>query len=480
MQYWEPLTEAELDLLHQSACRILSELGMIIHNSKAVEILVAAGAEQVDEHVVRFPQELVEKSIKQAPTSFMIYDRRGGEYMIGGDNHFHLPGGTMTEILDFPSNTRRPATLEDVRQLTRIVDSLDAVHFGGVMVEGMDAPEGLGEVMSCAEVLKNTTKFVLACPVEVRAAETFVDMAKALTGTDDLSIRPTIGLLATIIPGYEMDFEASESLLLAASEGIPLVLMGGGIQGAQSPATMAGTMLMGVASKLGALCIAQSIRPGTPILMDWGQVKLDMRTAEIEEAGPEFPLAIGAGTQLSRKYGIPSYACPAADSKIGDLQAGLEVGQTFMAAILAGANITVNAGTVSKCSAASYEMLVLHNEILRNMGRIRQGMRINEETLAVSLQIEVGLRGNYLSRPETVNTIRNSDEFLHKDLLDATGVRSEYQDPMEKAGQRWRQILEDHEVAISEAERQAVDKVVENYTVGGVPVEESIKEGGVT
>ena len=48
MQYWEPLTEAELDLLHQSACRILSELGMIIHNSKAIEILVAAGAEQVD------------------------------------------------------------------------------------------------------------------------------------------------------------------------------------------------------------------------------------------------------------------------------------------------------------------------------------------------------------------------------------------------------------------------------------------------
>ena len=80
-----------------------------------------------------------------------------------------------------------------------------------------------------------------------------------------------------------------------------------------------------------------------------------------------------------------------------------------MAAMLAGINVTVNAGTVSKCSAASYELLVLHNEILRNMQRVRQGMRVDEETLAVSLQFEVGLRGDYLSRPETIHAIRGTD-----------------------------------------------------------------------
>ena len=461
MQYWEPLTEDELVQVHQSACQILAELGMIIRNARAIEVLVEAGAEQVDEFIVRIPQALVERSIEQTPSSFTVCDRRGGEYLIGEDNHFHLPGGTMTEILDYPSNTRRSATLQDVQQLTQIVDALDAVQFGSVMVEGMDAPAGMGEIMSCAEVLKNTTKFVLVCPAEARANKAVVEMAKALAGTDDLSSRPFIALLATIIPGYEMDFEAAETFMLAADEGLPLVVMGGGIQGAQSPATMAGTMLMKTASELGALCIAQSVRPGTPIIMDWGQVKLDMRTAEIEEAGPEFSLAIAAGAQLSRRYGIPSYACPGADSKIGDLQAGLEFGETFMAAILAGINITVNAGTVSKCSAASYELLVLHNEILRNMQRVRQGMRIDEETLAVSLQIEVGLRGDYLSRPETLHAIRGTDEFLHKDLFDATGIRMDYQDPMEKAQQRWQQILKEREVAISDEDKKAIDRVVE-------------------
>ena len=59
----------------------------------------------------------------------------------------------------------------------------------------------MGEILTSAEVLKNTSKFCLACPVEARATEAFVQMAKALAGISDLSQRPTIGLLATMLPG---------------------------------------------------------------------------------------------------------------------------------------------------------------------------------------------------------------------------------------------------------------------------------------
>lgn len=273
-------------------------------------------------------------------------------------------------------------------------------------------------------------------------------------------------MLATVVPGFEIDPEGARALLIAAREGVPIVLMGGSISGAQGPATMAGSLVMKLAGELAALCLVQTVRPGSPCLLNWGQTKLDMRTAEIEEAGPEYPLTIGVGAQLGRRYGIPSYSCPSADAKIADLQAGIEMGQCMHAALLAGIHVTVNAGTAAKCSAASYELLLLHNEMLRNMGRVRRGLTVTEETLAVEVQKEVGIRGEYLTHPHTLRFVRDPEEFLHKDLFDATGTRQPYADPCARAQARWQQILRDHRPDVSQEEERAIDAAAAQWLTG--------------
>jgi trimethylamine:corrinoid methyltransferase-like protein len=100
------------------------------------------------------------------------------------------------------------------------------------------------------------------------------------------------------------------------------------------------------------------------------------------------------------------------------------------------------------------------------MKRVRRGLVVTEETLAVELQLETGLRGDYLSHPHTLRAVRDGNEFLHKDLFDASGIRADYQDPLDGAQRRWRQILQDHRPAVSEAERQAVDRVVGSFPWG--------------
>ncbi|MBI3985803.1 MAG: trimethylamine methyltransferase family protein [Lentisphaerae bacterium] len=466
MQYWEAVGKEDIEQIHESACRMLEELGMRIRNPEVVAVLLDAGAKKVDDQTVRIPRELVEQSISRAPETFEVFDRRGGQLGIGGREHHHLIGGTMTEILEYPAWTRRPATLRDVRDLTRIVDALDSVDMAIPMVEGRDAPQGMGEILSCAEVLKNTTKFCWACPVEARANRAFVDMAKVLAGTPDLSSRPIVGLLSTMLPGYEIDVESSHVLLLAAREGLPVILMGGSIGGMQAPATMAGALVMKVAEELAGLCVVQTVRPGSPCLMDFGHIKLDMQTAEIEEAGPDFHLAIAVGAQLARRYGIPSYSCPSSDSKIADFQAGWEMAAGLETAMLAGTHVTVNAATASKCSAASYELLVLHNEMLRHMLRLRRGMVVNEETLAVELQKELGIRGEYLTHPHTLKHIRSSEEYLQKDLFDRSGIRALYEDPCIRAHARWNRILKEHVPGVPAAAQNAVDAVVARYAGG--------------
>jgi trimethylamine---corrinoid protein Co-methyltransferase len=366
--------------------------------------------------------------------------------------------------LDYPSLKRRPATMQDTRDLPRLVDALEFVDMAIPSVEGMDAPAGMGEVLSCAELLKNTSKFCWACPVAFKANLAFVEMAKAVAGDRDLSGRPIVGLLATMIPVYEIDAEASKMLLLAAREGLPVILMGGAISGMQGPATMAGCLVMQAAEELAGLCVVQTVRPGSPCLLNWGQIKLDMRTAEAQGADVEYSMAMAVGAQLARRYGIPSYGCPSSDSKIADLQAGFEMTQALLSAILFGIHVTVNAGAASHCSAFSYELLTLHNEMLRSINRLHRGMAVNSDTLALAVQEELGIRGDYLAHSHTLQYIRDPEEFLHKDLLDATGIRSPYEDPCVRAKARWQKILREHEVAVPASAKQAVDEVVKRFS----------------
>jgi trimethylamine--corrinoid protein Co-methyltransferase len=463
MQVWEPLRDDEITAVHEAACRMLDELGMRIREPRAVDILVGAGARRVDEQTVKIPRAVVERAIADVPPVFSVYDRRGNELVIGDESHHHMNLGTVTEMLDYPSLRRREATCQDLRHATVLIDALDSIDMAIPIVEPRDVAPGAGEIVSCAELLKHTSQFCFACPVEHRANEAFVSMGKALAGVDDLAPRPTIGLLASMVPGYEIDAEAAKALMIAAREGLPVILMGGGIMGAQSPATMAGTLVMGVAEQLAGLCLVQALRPGSPCLWSIGMLKLDMRIAEIEECGPEYLLSVGAGAQIARRYGIPSYATPGSDSKIADLQAGFEMAAGLQACLHAGVHVSVNAGAASKCSACSLELLVLHNEMLRSLLRVHRGMTVNPDTLAVEAMKEVGIRGDYLSTPDTIRWIRHSDEYLGKDLFDCAGIRSEYRDPCAGAQALWQRVVAEHEPDVSTEERAAVDAVASEY-----------------
>lgn len=463
MQYWETASQGDLQQIHEAACHLLEEIGMRIKHKETVDILVGAGAKRVDDETVKIPRSLVERSIQSAPATFRVYDRRGGFLEVGGDHHHHLPGATMTEVLDYPSQVRRLATMQDTLNLPRIIDALEYVDMAIQPVEAMDAPPGMGEVLACANLLKNTSKYCWACPGKFEANQAFVEMAKAIAGTQDLSQRPIVGLLATMVPVFEIDAEASKVLLLAAQEGLPVILMGNAIAGMQGPATEAGCVAMEAAEELAGLCVVQTVRPGSPCLMTWGDFKIDMRTAEVQVADTEYGIAMTIGAQLSRMYGIPSYSCPATDSKLADFQAGFEMTQMLLTAVLSGINVTVNAGAVSKSSAESYELLLLHNEMLRDISRMRRGMTVNSETLALDVQKEVGIKGDYLLHPHTLKFIRNSEEFLQKDLFDASGIRNTYTDPCARAKERWQRILREHEVAVPDSARQAVDEVVGRF-----------------
>ena len=76
-----------------------------------------------------------------------------------------------------------------------------------------------------------------------------------------------------------------------------------------------------------------------------------MNTADIGEAGPEYPLGVAALARAARSFGLPTYSCALhSEAKVGDFQAGLEKMAGLMACSAAGVAPVANMGMLSRCS----------------------------------------------------------------------------------------------------------------------------------
>ena len=455
------LTEEECENLVDAALTVLAEMGVLVTLPDAVERLVSAGGQRGDNGRVRLEGELVRRLLAQAPERFALHDRCGGKLEIGQGRGWTLCGGTVARVVDWPDGVPREATRDDGVRLTRLCDALPLVHCTVPMVEPQDVPRQRAEVISFLDTLVNTSKFVLACPVEHASARAWVEMGRIATGREDLAEQPAIGLLVTMLPSLHLDDDCAATTLLAAEEGIPLISMGGSMAGSSTPNTVAGAAVLKLAGVLFIAALAQVGRPGTPVLLDCGAVALDMNTADIGEAGPEYSLGVAALAQAARGLGLPTYTCALhCDAKQADCQAGMEKMAGMMASRLARVDLTTNMGMLSRCSAASCEQLLIDHELCAFLGRVGQGVTVDDDTLGLDVIREVGLGGNFMLHEHTLKHCR-SGEIWYPTLLDRTAVAVEAGDLRARAHAQVQEILAAHQPQVGEETRRDLVAYVE-------------------
>ena len=114
------LSAAEREQVHERTLTVLGKTGMRCDTAEGRRILAGAGA-QVDEstHVVRFPAELVERSLAAATTTYTLGGRRPGwSYALNEGNFTLLADGGATAVFDAKTGERRP-TCHDAFQYLR-------------------------------------------------------------------------------------------------------------------------------------------------------------------------------------------------------------------------------------------------------------------------------------------------------------------------------------------------------------------------
>jgi trimethylamine--corrinoid protein Co-methyltransferase len=245
------------------------------------------------------------------------------------------------------------------------------------------------------------------------------------------------------------------------------------ISGVSAPATLAGLLVQQNAEVLAGIVVSQLVNPGTPVLYGTASTVLDMRTGGAALGGPEVGLLNLATAQLARYYHLPSRGTGGnTDSKVADIQAGLESMMGVLLAALAGMNFIYDAaGSLEGSLTLSYEKLVVDDEVCAMISRILSGIEVTDETLAVDEIGKAGPAASHLGTPFTHRMFRR-EHFLPT-LLDRRAreawARQGGKDLAGVARERARKILAEHAVEPLDAEVvRRVDEFLLEATKGNV------------
>jgi trimethylamine--corrinoid protein Co-methyltransferase len=239
-----------------------------------------------------------------------------------------------------------------------------------------------------------------------------------------------------------------EGMFICADYGQPLAMSPEAIAGATAPVTLAGLLVQQNANIMAHVTLAQIFRPGTPVLYGTVSTIANMRLGTVALGSVETGLISAGAAQMARYYGLPCRSVGAAtESKLEDLQAGLERTATLLPAVLAGVNFVTCGGTLDSTMLESDALLMLDDELCGAALRLARGVDVNSDTLAVDLIRQIGFSGNYLAEEHTARHFRKEHfipNLLPREPYDAwekAGARS----ALDRAKERVREILAKHQ-----------------------------------
>lgn len=387
--------------------RVLEETGVQIDHPYVFQKLAEAGCKMDEqERRVFFPRRIVEEKLKLCPQSVIIADRRGGIFKAepGGPSAFW----TGNALNFTKGKDTHPITANDFAAFCRVIDALPNIQ-GVVGTNLSEYPPEAKDFVGFRIMMENTSKHLRPCIYTPEGAAIIIEMAAEYLALIGKNIKnyPIVSTGYTIVSPLHWTKEGLEVYARTAGYGLPVMINSECISGATAPVTLAGTLVLANAEALSGIVINQVLEPGRPCIYNLGfSHVMDMRTAEPTTGAPENGLLAAAGAAFARDLNLPSAAWACSDSPCLDSQSSFERAIVSLVQLLGGANIIWGAGNLEFTRAISLEQAVIDNEILAAIQRVKQGIEVNEETLALELIQQMRSQANYLTSDFTLKHYR--------------------------------------------------------------------------
>jgi trimethylamine--corrinoid protein Co-methyltransferase len=453
--------EKDLHSIHSAIVEVLWKTGARVLSPEARALMDGAGC-RVENERVYIPPFVVEDAIRKAPKRFRLFDREGEKnFEVGGPSSHYGTGPTTPGYIDVKTGEKRPTTVEDIAAAARVCDALDNIEWIMPLGSAQDVPAAVSDVYEFEAAVLNTDKPVAFICNDPEGVKDVIEMASAARG-DRASLveKPFILSFPEPICPLVHPAEVIEKILIAAEAGIPQAYFPSPLNGATSPVTLAGTIVLGIADALVGLIIAQLKNPGTPMVLGIATNIMDMSSGGLCHGFPEFGLGVAAQGEVLNYYDLPSWGTAGlTDSKMVDEQAAVESTFSCLLNGLAGINMIHDTGYMEMGMAGSAELVVLTDEILSMVHRVLKGITVNEESLAVWVIDQVGPGGNFLTEEHTAHHFKG--ESTHIPLMDRQNYEAWKQSGAkslrERVKQRTLELMETHQTpALPEARRSAV------------------------
>jgi trimethylamine--corrinoid protein Co-methyltransferase len=457
------LSEDDINKIHQTAMRVIEEVGFEVNSELALRLFAGSGA-WVDEkkHRVRLPREKVLELIRMAPSEVKLCGKdKKHDILLGGKRVYTGTGGTALYIYEPNAGRRRLATMRDLRRIAKLVDGLENIHLFMLPTYPNNIPVKRVDVNRFFAGLDNTTKHVMGGVYTLNGVKQVIRMAEIVAGSPEaLRERPIISMITCTISPMKMDAQYGDMLIVIAKSGLPVVCPAEPLCGATSPITLAGNLVIQTVDSLMGVILAQIANPGTPAIMGSVASSTDLRDLKYLAGSVEMGMLSAAGAQMAQFYKLPFYATGGmTDAKMLDVQSGYESAVTSLLCALAGANFIHDAaGLMEFAITVCYEKFVIDNEILGMVMRAVEGIAVNDDTLAFNLIKKVGPGGNFIAAKHTRRFMRR--EHFYTSLSDRN-TRKEWEakrskSTWQRASRQVREVISSHKYSLPPQVRQRV------------------------
>jgi len=471
--YLDPNVIAEI---HETALRVLEELGIKILLSEAVALLKAAGA-HVDGDMVMIGRDMVEAALATAPKSFpLMAANRDKSLLVEPGMMIFSPGAGCPNASD-RIRGRRPGDLQSYQETLKLHQTFDVMQLVGPSAEPQDVPAHLRHYSFMQSQFALTDKPVFVYARGQAQVEQSFDMIRIALGLsdDEFTATPWTKTVINTNSPRQIDLPMSQGILDFARHGQILVITPFCLAGAMAPITVAGALVLQHAEALAGITLAQIARPGAPCVYGAFGSNVDMKSGAPAFGTPEhMQMTLGSG-QLARHIGLPWRSGAGTAANLADAQAAQETQLSLWAALMANATMTFHsAGWLEGGLTFGYEKFISDVEALQSIAHMALSPDTGHDALAFDAIAEVQPGGHFFAAKQTMQRYQTAFyEPLVADLSNfGTWSEGGGKSANERATEIWQAALAEFTPPTGAEERAArsEDYVAKGTKKGGAPI----------
>ena len=408
------LSDEQVRTIHEASMDVIEEVGVEFRCEDAIAMWKAAGA-SVDGVRVRIDRELLMDLVGTAPSSYTMVARdRSFDATVGDGKTIFTPSYGAPYVLDL-DGVRRPASLEDFRNFTKLNHLSPALHMsGGVVCEPMDVPVPKRHLYMTQSLLTYSSKPFMGAVTSMERAEDRLHMAGIVFGQDAVRNTTVMTCLANGNTPLVWDKTMLDSVRVFAGANQATLFSPFVLGGASTPASTIGAVIQVNIEALTGVAFSQLVRAGAPALYGQWLSTVSMKTGAPQAGTPEICHMNLLTAQMARHYRLPSRCSGSCtSSKMVDAQAGYEAGRNMYGVLMAGINFVLSTtGYLESAMCQSYAKWVLDSEQLELMHRLGSGVSFAGLDEVLDAMREVPPGGHHLGTAHTLANFRPPSRCL--------------------------------------------------------------------